>query len=76
MHFISHGSLMFKVNGFVIYIDPVRVQVNYEFFPKADMILVTHEHGDHLDVNLINDLKEDRNSCAVNQNSSRNCHGQ
>ena len=24
MHYIGHGSLMFKVEGFVIYIDPVR----------------------------------------------------
>ena len=42
LHFIGHGSLMFKVNGFVIYIDPVRSSGNYDFLPKADLILVTH----------------------------------
>jgi len=70
MHFISHGSLMFKVNGYIIYIDPVTGPVSYEFFPKADMILVTHEHGDHLDVKLINELKKTGTLVLINQNSS------
>ena len=28
LHFIGHGSLMFKLNSFVIYIDPVRSSGN------------------------------------------------
>ena len=50
MRFIGHGSLMFSINNFVIYIDPVRTSGSYENLPKADMILVTHEHGDHLEI--------------------------
>lgn len=70
MHFIGHGSLMFKVNGFIIYIDPVRSSGNYDFLPKADIILVTHEHGDHLDVNLIDSLKKTGTLVLCNGNSS------
>jgi L-ascorbate metabolism protein UlaG (beta-lactamase superfamily) len=69
MHFIGHGSLMFKLNGFVIYFDPVRSSGNYDFLPKADLILVTHEHGDHLDVKLIGDLKKEGTLLFCNQNS-------
>lgn len=69
MHFIGHGSLMFKVNGFVIYVDPVRSSGNYDFLPKADLILVTHEHSDHLDVKLIEDLKKEGTLLFCNQNS-------
>ena len=70
MHFIGHGSLMFKTNGFVIYIDPVRSSGNYDFLPKADIILVTHEHGDHLDAKLIEDLKKPGTLLFCNQNST------
>jgi L-ascorbate metabolism protein UlaG (beta-lactamase superfamily) len=58
MHFIGHGSLMFKVNELVIYFDPVRTSGSYDKLPKADIILVTHEHYDHLDTDLISDLKK------------------
>ena len=53
IHFIGHGTLMISINGFVIHIDPVRGHVTYDKLPKADLILVTHEHGDHLDAKLI-----------------------
>jgi L-ascorbate metabolism protein UlaG (beta-lactamase superfamily) len=70
MHYIGHGSLMFKVNGFVIHIDPVRSSGNYDFLPKADIILITHEHYDHLDVQLINDLKKQGTLVFCNENST------
>jgi L-ascorbate metabolism protein UlaG (beta-lactamase superfamily) len=57
MNFIGHGSLMFRIDTFSIYIDPVSSSGDYKNLPKADLILVTHEHSDHLDLKLINDLK-------------------
>lgn len=57
LHFIGHGSLMFKLDDKILYIDPVKSSGNYDNLPGADVILVTHEHFDHLDIDLINSLK-------------------
>jgi L-ascorbate metabolism protein UlaG (beta-lactamase superfamily) len=47
--FIGHGSLLFKFRGMVIHVDPVMSEADYSKMPDADLILVTHHHGDHLD---------------------------
>ncbi|HOW26799.1 MAG TPA: MBL fold metallo-hydrolase [Bacteroidales bacterium] len=50
MTFIGHGTLMFTWNDKVLHVDPVDQYADYESLPDADLILVTHHHGDHLDV--------------------------
>jgi L-ascorbate metabolism protein UlaG (beta-lactamase superfamily) len=54
--FLGHASLAFEFGGSVIYVDPVRQYGDFSKFPKADLILVTHEHGDHLDAEVITTL--------------------
>jgi L-ascorbate metabolism protein UlaG (beta-lactamase superfamily) len=58
MFFVGHGTLMFTFNGLVIHIDPVMGEADYSKMPDADLILVTHQHGDHLDTTAINLLKK------------------
>ena len=53
-HFIKHGSVYFTYDGIVFYVDPVSYSgIDYEQLPKADYILITHDHYDHLDTNAI-----------------------
>jgi Predicted Zn-dependent hydrolases of the beta-lactamase fold len=69
MNFIGHASLMFSLNSFIVYIDPVRSMGKYDNMPKADMVLVTHEHGDHLDAALIKDLSKPETVILCNEAS-------
>jgi len=54
--FIGHGSLILAWNGMIIHIDPFGRLADYGLLPKADLILVTHGHGDHLDVNALKQI--------------------
>ncbi len=49
---IMHASLMLEAGGRVVHVDPWS-RGNYAGLPKADYVLVTDIHGDHLDLGQI-----------------------
>lgn len=51
--FIGHGSLMLDFNQDILHVDPYGSQADYALLPKADIILLTHEHSDHMDPSAI-----------------------
>jgi len=51
--FLGHGSLMLTWSGKIIQVDPVLQMADYGTLPQADLILVTHDHLDHLDAKAI-----------------------
>ncbi len=57
--FIGHGTLMLTFGGKVIHIDPWTQLADYSKLPKADLILITHEHRDHLDVKAVDILRKE-----------------
>ena len=67
--FIKHGSLMITYEGLQIQVDPVTMFADYSTFPKADFILITHEHGDHLDSVAIKQLTKNNTRIIINQSS-------
>jgi len=51
--YIGHAHLMIiTAEGTVIYIDPYKID-GYTYTHKADIILVTHEHSDHNQVDIV-----------------------
>ncbi len=57
--FIGHGTLMMEFDGKVVHIDPVTRYADYTVMPKADLVLITHEHGDHFDLEALAAIKKD-----------------
>lgn len=66
---IKHASLRIQYDGLEIQVDPVAKyapETDYSKFPKADVILVTHEHFDHFDRDAIATLKKDGTEIVAN----------
>jgi L-ascorbate metabolism protein UlaG (beta-lactamase superfamily) len=68
---IGHGTLMLAYAGKVIHIDPVSMYADYAALPKADLILITHEHGDHLDQKAIQAVRTPGTAILVNPGSAK-----
>jgi L-ascorbate metabolism protein UlaG (beta-lactamase superfamily) len=58
--FLGHGSLVFAFGDKTIYVDPVSEHADFSQFPKADLILLTHEHRDHTDLKALDLLRTDK----------------
>ncbi|MEO7143841.1 MAG: MBL fold metallo-hydrolase [Bryobacteraceae bacterium] len=54
---IRHAGMMIQAGGKVVYIDPA--QGDFDGLPKADLILITDIHGDHMAPKIIASLTQD-----------------
>lgn len=56
-HPVNHASFVMRWNGKWIYNDPVGGSGPYRGIPSADLILVSHTHGDHYDASTLSSIK-------------------
>lgn len=68
---LMHASIRIVYEGREIYVDPVEhlgnQHVDYTILPKADYVLVTHEHGDHFNPQTIQGLLKPDSQFLTNQ---------
>lgn len=71
IHALTHASIRIEFEGHEIEIDPVSKMgnkvIDYKQFPKADFIIVTHEHYDHLDTAAIKTLTKESTQLITNK---------
>ena len=71
MYALMHGSIRIEYDGREIEVDPVSKlgdrTIDYSEMPKADYILVTHEHGDHYDEAVLRTLTKEGTQIVMNK---------
>lgn len=68
--FLGHASLLLQWQGKAIHIDPWSAQADYSSLPKADLVLLTHEHRDHLDMTAIDAIRKEGTLFAASLKAS------
>lgn len=56
LHIVQHASMVLHWNGQTIYVDPTGPAPRYGELGAADLILITHAHGDHMSPDTLNGL--------------------
>jgi L-ascorbate metabolism protein UlaG (beta-lactamase superfamily) len=73
--FIGHGTLMLDWKGWIIHVDPVSREADYTKLPKADLILITHEHADHLDPKAVAQIRQAGTRIVANEAAAKALSG-
>ncbi len=64
---ISHATMVLNWDGTIIYVDPVGGALAFEGQPSPDLILITDNHGDHLNVETLKAVSTDKSKVIVPQ---------
>lgn len=72
---LGHASLLIQWEGKNIFIDPYSEVADYSLQPKADLILLTHHHYDHLDNKALVHIDSERTVYITSVEAAKSIHG-
>ncbi len=77
IRFLAHASFQIRTEDQNIYIDPStnRTGLKKDDFEPADLILVTHKHGDHFDPGLIKKIRKMGHPIIAPENCKKDAKG-
>ncbi len=73
--FLGHGTLLLTFGRMNIHVDPFSRVADFSKLPKADIILITHEHHDHLDLNALASVRTEETQVITNQACAKQVKG-
>lgn len=70
VNLLGHASLLIKWQGKNIFVDPYSNVADFSEQPKADLVLLTHHHYDHLDEEALKEIVTDKTVFVSNTGCS------
>lgn len=69
--FLHHASLLLSFDDKVIYVDPLKEYLEKTNYPKADFVLITHDHYDHFEPAAIQEISTSQTRVVLNADAAR-----
>jgi len=73
--FLGHGTLLMTFKGIRIHVDPFSRVADYARLPQADVILITHEHRDHLDPEALARVRTEKTVLILTETCAQQVQG-